>query len=109
MEYEGIRVRPAFRRVEKVGGELGDFFKTDDREFLMRCQFFEIDDFELEVEVLGELRELGWRFLGGNQLEAKGVSLPSFQGVAEDRDLAGEALQGEEKKEEELHCWGAKV
>jgi len=48
----------------------------------------------------------GGRGAVGDDLEAEGVGLPSFEGVAEDGDLAGEGLDREEEEEEKAHWKG---
>ena len=109
LEDERFGIFPAFRRVKKEGGSFRDFFETNDGEFLVGSEFCEVKDFEFKVEVVGDIREFGWCFTGGDQLETKGISLPSFEGVAENGDLAGEGLKGDEKEEEELHGLAVKV
>tara|TARA_B110000881_G_scaffold150477_1_gene133458 strand:+ start:3161 stop:4171 length:1011 start_codon:yes stop_codon:yes gene_type:complete len=109
LEDEGFGVLPALWGVKEKGGDFGDFFEADDGEFLVGREFFEVEDFEFQIEMVGDPGEFGRGFAGGDELESKGISLPSFEGVAEDGDLAGEGLNGENEEEEELHCWGAKV
>ena len=93
---------PAFGGVEEEGGVFGDLVEAYDGELLRRGELGEVERFEFEVEVGRDLREFRRRAVR-DELEAEGVGLPSFEGVAEDGDLACESLDGEEEKKEEAH------
>ena len=75
---------------------------ADDGELLGGGELGEVESFEFQVEVVGDFGE-GGRGTVGDDLEAEGIGLPAFEGVAEDGDLAGEGLDGEEEEEEETH------